>query len=191
MKGITSVISFCVFTIFATTTWAQDDVCDGEVGAAFGLCNAYCEAMDCDSDEPNANLKACDKVYENFLKNTGNDMPCELEPEPYCPCFNSGDLQGDIAICGDNFAGLPGLAGILYSDGTRACSGPYCAAATLNLSCAINVPDTSVMVTSISEDENAACQTLILDACSQSGATAQSALSADSNEVSSIPFIDR
>ena len=28
---------------------AEDDPCANENGAAYGLCNAYCEAMDCDS----------------------------------------------------------------------------------------------------------------------------------------------
>ena len=40
----------------------EESVCDGLSGAAFGLCNAYCEAMDCDSEAPNANETACLKV---------------------------------------------------------------------------------------------------------------------------------
>ena len=32
----------------------QETVCDSETGAAFGLCNAYCEAMDCESASPQA-----------------------------------------------------------------------------------------------------------------------------------------
>lgn len=30
------------------TTPAEETICDGLEGAAFGLCNAYCEAKDCD-----------------------------------------------------------------------------------------------------------------------------------------------
>ena len=38
-------------------TPAEETVCDGLSGAAFGLCNAYCEAMDCDSDSTKASQK--------------------------------------------------------------------------------------------------------------------------------------
>jgi len=34
------------------TTPAEETVCDLYEGAAFGLCNAYCEAMDCDGLDP-------------------------------------------------------------------------------------------------------------------------------------------
>ena len=37
-------------------TPAEETVCEGLSGAAFGLCNAYCEAMDCDG-EPKASQK--------------------------------------------------------------------------------------------------------------------------------------
>ena len=57
-----------------------ETVCDNETGAAFGLCNAYCEAMDCDSGAPQASQKACDKVRDNFVKQTGEAPPCD------CPC---------------------------------------------------------------------------------------------------------
>jgi len=62
------VLSFVVtyYAALAQTpdeeTPAEEVVCDGEVGAAFGLCNAFCEAMDCDSDSPRASEQACDRV---------------------------------------------------------------------------------------------------------------------------------
>jgi hypothetical protein len=72
-------------------TPALETVCDAETGAAYGLCNAYCEAMDCelanDSDpftEPNASATACSKVRTKFQQTTGHDMPCEVS----CPCAN-------------------------------------------------------------------------------------------------------
>jgi hypothetical protein len=61
---------------------ARETVCDAETGAAFGLCNAYCEAMDCDSGAPNASATACSKVRSRFQNITGRDMPCEAS----CPC---------------------------------------------------------------------------------------------------------
>ena len=52
----------------------EEEGCDDLVGAAFGLCNAYCEAMDCDG-EPQASERACDKVLSNYEKITGESMP--------------------------------------------------------------------------------------------------------------------
>jgi len=78
-----------------------ETICDGQTGAAFGLCNAYCEAMDCDSANPQASQKACDRVYANFEKHTGGPPPCT------CPCNNVipgylEALNGDfgLAQCG-------------------------------------------------------------------------------------------
>src|SRR5262245_23634879 len=60
---------------------AEETVCDGQVGAAFGLCNAYCEAMDCDADRPQASATACNAVSQRFEKLTGTLPPCT------CPCL--------------------------------------------------------------------------------------------------------
>ena len=66
------------------------DVCDSESGAAYGLCNAYCEAMDCDSDEPRASIQACDRIFDNYDKVVGGAPPCvdievEFEVIKRCP----------------------------------------------------------------------------------------------------------
>jgi len=63
---------------------SEEDICDAFSGAAFGLCNAYCEAMDCDSENPHASERACNKVLENFYKHYEFNMPPCLgeEPEP-------------------------------------------------------------------------------------------------------------
>ena len=59
---------------------SQETVCDGQTGAAHGLCTAYCEAMDCDSGAPQASQRACDRVKANFQQVTGLPLPCD------CPC---------------------------------------------------------------------------------------------------------
>lgn len=65
-------------------TPAQETVCDGEQGAAYGLCVAYCEAMDCDSANPRASNRACDRVLGNYEGVTGGGVP---------PCINAcGDI---------------------------------------------------------------------------------------------------
>ena len=47
---------------------SDDSACviAGLFGEEFGLCNAYCEAMDCDGANPQASIKACEKVKANF-----------------------------------------------------------------------------------------------------------------------------
>ena len=65
-------------------TPADETVCEkAELGGALkGLCNAYCEAMDCDAD-PNANISACESVHGKFLKKSGGiELPCVVPPVP-------------------------------------------------------------------------------------------------------------
>jgi hypothetical protein len=69
-----------------------ETVCDNETGAAFGLCNAYCEAMDCDSPNPHASEQGCASVRNNFERKTGRPMPCEA----VCPCIGLLSLFADI-----------------------------------------------------------------------------------------------
>ncbi len=53
-------------------------VCDGLKGKAYGLCNKYCEALDCDWD-PNASKNACEALKANYSKLTGeSELPCEM-----------------------------------------------------------------------------------------------------------------
>jgi len=82
-----------------------ETVCNGQIGAAHGLCTAYCEAMDCDSGSPQASQKACDKVGANFLKITGQAPPCD------CPCVSQypgfiDALNGPLLSC-TTFSGSP------------------------------------------------------------------------------------
>jgi hypothetical protein len=75
------------------TTPSQEDVCDAVEGAAYGLCTAYCEAMDCESDQPNASDTACESVLAKYMTETdGIDPPCSdscvrcgLPGFPACP----------------------------------------------------------------------------------------------------------
>jgi hypothetical protein len=85
---------------------SQESVCDGELGAAYGLCNAYCEAMDCDSANPQASPTACSKVRANYMKHTGHDLPCE---QPLCICQSIPQFAAGLTTatrCVDDPAGL-------------------------------------------------------------------------------------
>jgi hypothetical protein len=53
---------------------SQETVCSGLSGAAFGLCNAYCEAQDCDVHP----RPSCPVLRRNFAKITGSPIfPCD------------------------------------------------------------------------------------------------------------------
>lgn len=103
---------------------ALETVCDLESGAAFGWCNAYCEAMDCDlandsdpATEPKASATACSKVRTKFQQQTGRDMPCEVS----CPCtdnpeqfpvwaaYLAGDLEGVSCLQDGDFCEFIGV----------------------------------------------------------------------------------
>ena len=75
----------------------EGDICDGQVGAAYGLCNAYCNAMECNSPEPQASDKACSRVSFLFEQITGTpppggDPPPPEDPVP-CPVWTQALLQ--------------------------------------------------------------------------------------------------
>lgn len=72
---------------------SQETVCDGQTGAAFGLCNAYCEAMDCDSPNHRASDNACAQVKKNYERKTGQPLPCEV----VCPCVSLLPLFASLA----------------------------------------------------------------------------------------------
>ena len=96
------------FRLTETPASGCPDYCDGLPGAQYGLCNAYCEAMDCDSDVPMANPIACGKVLENFKKKSGGfPPPCEhcensfiSENVDYLFCFINGGNVGVISGTG-------------------------------------------------------------------------------------------
>ena len=97
---------------------ARETVCDNETGAAYGLCNAYCEAMDCDSPEPHASATACSKVGSHFERITGSDLPCNAT----CPCtaalslfaaFVNGSATITECVSGGGMASLEGPDGFV------------------------------------------------------------------------------
>ncbi len=84
-------------------TPAEELVCSNLTGAAFGLCNAYCEAQDCDVHP----RPSCERLRKNFEKITGSDVfPCDpqcgdgvLNPGEECEI---GDLCPNGGICQDD-----------------------------------------------------------------------------------------
>ena len=93
-------------------TPANEGVCDvliGKTPGLYGLCVAYCEAMDCDlsvEGEPrckNASPRILDN-YKRKMQSGDPDMPWLLSP-PQCPCFSLNELLAlqaatdNLAVC--------------------------------------------------------------------------------------------
>jgi hypothetical protein len=84
-------------------TPAEERVCDGLTGAAFGLCNAYCEAQDCDVHS----RPSCEQLRRNFARVTGTRLfPCDafcgngrLDPGEECEL---GDICRNGLPCQDD-----------------------------------------------------------------------------------------
>ena len=69
----------------SSTESAANSVCEGEIGAAYGLCVAYCEAMNCDDPEnTQSSDTACDKIAEKYERITDLPLPCEEPLLPVC-----------------------------------------------------------------------------------------------------------
>lgn len=74
-----------------------ETVCDDDP-FSFGLCNSYCEALDCDSDTPLGTVRACTNVLDNYLKKSDGVMPpCEEVPVS-CPCEFGSEEDFDALI---------------------------------------------------------------------------------------------
>ncbi len=143
---------------------ALETVCDAETGAAYGLCNAYCEAMDCESDAPSASETACSKVRGKFQNVAGRDVPCELT----CPCtslpeFNA-DLEG-LTGCGENSAGI-----LAFGQGTDPDNFSVVAGPAILFCGFFREPATAVLLP-ITAEESVFCKQLVLDAAADNGVT--------------------
>jgi hypothetical protein len=114
-----ALLLLCTGAALATTpdgqTPSEETVCDNETGAAYGLCNAYCEAMDCSSANPSASANACSRVRGKFTQITGRDLPCEAPPLD-CPCAEMEGAFADVlagvlsvSSCSRSFADLEGI----------------------------------------------------------------------------------
>jgi hypothetical protein len=167
MKALTltfALLLICTGAALAQTpdgeTPAEETVCDSETGAAYGLCNAYCEAMDCESESPHASETACTKVRDKFMNITGRDLPCEApttcptpSPGTTCPC--AADLAFNLIL------GFPG--GVCTDQGTSIL---FSGNGTVHAGCAPS-PEcgTSTNSTSITPEQSSVCMQLIREAC--------------------------
>ena len=59
------ITSLCFFT--PTLQANEDEVCADQVGAAYGLCTSYFDAIHC-QQAPEGQSKACEKIARTYLK---------------------------------------------------------------------------------------------------------------------------
>jgi hypothetical protein len=76
-------------------TPAVEDICTkwDFTGKTLGLCNAYCEAMDCDDLNPQASLQACDRVLAKILGSIGDS------PFPTCQDEDGDGIPNGVDNC--------------------------------------------------------------------------------------------
>jgi hypothetical protein len=92
--AVTGLVLFAVADVEAGKPRRHGSICDeaGLIGSAYGACNAYCEALDCDSLEPGGSERACKQAMNRFMNLTGELPPCE----PVCPCSAAWRDEGFI-----------------------------------------------------------------------------------------------
>ena len=98
-----AVCCFVMSTVMASTTDgmtpADETICDNESGKSFGICNAYCEAMDCDNPDRKASNKACEKKFEQWLALNGEGVPLPCE-DASLAISKSASSDGEISADG-------------------------------------------------------------------------------------------
>jgi predicted esterase len=90
-SGSARFIGVILITLFITIAQAADKVsiCDGEAPGGLGLCQNYCEHLDCDWD-PGAPQQACAELKLEYSGLTGeSEFPCETK-SPGCMAGDSG-----------------------------------------------------------------------------------------------------
>lgn len=109
-----------------------ETICDDQPNNRKGLCNAFCEAMDCElcvvlpddtldcSAHPGINANACENVRDNWRNKVGDSsalLPCQ-DDEGICPC---AELSGwlvfpDAPVCESNSFDQVVIASYLNED---------------------------------------------------------------------------
>ena len=124
MKSIIQLfVVLFAFSLFSSTvsadspTPSQDMVCDilhGGTPGLFGLCNAFCEAKNCDEEDQLNLPRSCDRLlnnYNNRMESGDPEMPCLVQeppppPEFECPCWTLDNLATVGMMFEDNLVTL-------------------------------------------------------------------------------------
>jgi len=177
-------------------TECSQDRCAGAFCSDANRCES--NPVDCD-DSDACTVDACDSVTgdcENIAVECGSGEQCDTgtgicEPIPVaCPCFDAdylvllGDVDPNIP-CGNNTP-FDGIATVTNDNSTGACSGFNCGIGSTPEE-PFHCGASGFGLASISEDENIACQTIIVQRCSSPSVEA-SASSAASMEMEAGVF---
>jgi len=85
-RTVRATVAFAVVILgLSGLPHAQASVCEGTTGAAYGLCNAYCVHMECNTPGKNASGTACRRVAAAFERITGAPLVCSTSPLT-CTC---------------------------------------------------------------------------------------------------------
>jgi hypothetical protein len=161
----------------------QGSACDGLSGAAWGLCNAFCETLDCDGNNTKAAPQACSRILANFTQHSDEPIPCAPVE---CPCFAPAAVDELVEYCREqsspvectHFVGVePNGPGDLIDDIDITCFVPepvnnVSLAAVLtsgfeDLFCISErvpgTPDNDLFYPDLTREEAAACHSILLD----------------------------
>ncbi len=78
---------------------SDESVCGGLSGASWGLCNAYCEVLRCESENPTASSTACSRILSEYETHTDQVIPCARVE---CPCWIPADVDTLLSECEDD-----------------------------------------------------------------------------------------
>jgi hypothetical protein len=84
--GVVIAVLGSTLMVGAQDAESAQSTCEGLGGAAFGLCTAFCDAMDCAGDSPQATEEACHRVEEKFHQITGSAPPCRASLRFFYTC---------------------------------------------------------------------------------------------------------
>ena len=113
-----NVVAVVISLPSLSTAASANDDCSVFQGAAFGLCNAWCEGMNCDDPNHSTADQACQQVLQNFRKISSvpwpvcsdNDLDGVSNSQDNCPAVpnpDQADADGDgVGDACDNCLGL-------------------------------------------------------------------------------------
>ena len=80
-------------------TPAEETVCDGLEEVSFGICVAYCEAMDCDAPDHKASDRACQNKVRSWASIAGDvPLPCNATSDILMTKTVNASVDSDFEI---------------------------------------------------------------------------------------------
>jgi hypothetical protein len=84
----------------AAVTHGDIEDCDALDGEAYELCESYCFAKACATDDPAGNPKSCARLKDNYMGVTGTDvLPCDIITCLACGSADPCSERGALGVC--------------------------------------------------------------------------------------------